>query len=105
MPRRRIWLRQGAPICECEAQSPVRSGRDLESLNVYDLIHKYGEKTHLRSALAIVKPETVIAWHRKGFRLYWTWKSRHGPPGRPTLAKRTRELIRRMSLANPLWGG
>jgi len=57
-----------------------------------------------RSALAIVKPETVIAWHRKGFRLYWTWKSRHGQPGRPALAKGTRELIRRMSLANPLWG-
>jgi transposase InsO family protein len=57
-----------------------------------------------RSALAIVKPETVIAWHRKGFRLYWTWKSRHGQPGRPALAKVTRALIRRMSLANPLWG-
>ncbi len=57
-----------------------------------------------RSALAIVKPETVIAWHRKGFRLDWTWKSRHGQPGRPTLAKGTRELIRSMSLANPLWG-
>ena len=57
-----------------------------------------------RSALAIVKPETVIAWQRKGFRLYWTWKSRHGQPGRPALAKDFRELIRRMSLANPLWG-
>jgi putative transposase len=57
-----------------------------------------------RSALAIVKPETVIAWHRKGFRLYWTWKSRHGQPGRLALAKESRELIRRMSLANPLWG-
>ena len=57
-----------------------------------------------RSVLAIVKPETVVAWHRKGFRLYWTWKSRHGQPGRPALAKKTRELIRKMSLANPLWG-
>ncbi len=57
-----------------------------------------------RSALAIIKPETVIAWHRKGFRLYWTWKSRHRQPGRPALAKGTRELIRRLSLANPLWG-
>src|SRR5260370_37825578 len=36
-----------------------------------------------RSALLIVKPETVIAWHRKGFRLYWSWKSRHATPGRP----------------------
>src|SRR5271168_2337867 len=39
-----------------------------------------------QSALLIVKPETVIAWHRKGFRLYWTWKSRHRP-GRPAVAK------------------
>src|SRR5262250_1102191 len=36
-----------------------------------------------RSALLIVKPETVIAWHRKGFRLYWNWKSGRGTPGRP----------------------
>jgi len=36
-----------------------------------------------RSALAIVRPETVVAWHRKGFRLFWTWKVRHGEPGRP----------------------
>jgi putative transposase len=57
-----------------------------------------------RSALVIVKPETVVRWHRKGFRLFWTWKSRHAEPGRPELARQTRELIRRMSLANPLWG-
>src|SRR6266576_1971850 len=36
-----------------------------------------------RSALVIVKPETVIAWHRQGFRLFWTWKVRQGQPGRP----------------------
>lgn len=57
-----------------------------------------------RSALVIVKPETVINWHRQGFRWYWTWKTRLGQPGRPELAKETRGLIRRMSLANPLWG-
>jgi putative transposase len=56
-----------------------------------------------RSALVIVKPETVIAWHRKGFRLYWAWKSRlrHGRPCVPNAA---RDLIRQMSLANPSWG-
>src|SRR2546430_17367059 len=37
-----------------------------------------------RSALIVVKPETVIAWHRKGFRLFWTWKVRDGQPGRPS---------------------
>jgi hypothetical protein len=56
-----------------------------------------------RSALLIVKPETVIAWHRKGFRLYWKWKSRH-PQGRPSVSVEIIDLIRRMSLANPGWG-
>jgi putative transposase len=57
-----------------------------------------------RSCLVIVKPETVIAWHRKGFRLFWTWKVRHGQPGRPAVPKDVRELIRRMSRENPLCG-
>src|ERR1039458_6819730 len=57
-----------------------------------------------RSALVIVKPETVIGWHRKGFRLYWTWKVRHGRPGRPPISKEVRKLIRTMSRENPLWG-
>ncbi|MEK7405822.1 MAG: hypothetical protein AAB225_12000 [Acidobacteriota bacterium] len=57
-----------------------------------------------RSALVIVKPETIIAWRRKGFRLFWTWKVRHGQPGRPSVPKDVRELIRKMSRENPLWG-
>jgi len=57
-----------------------------------------------RSALVIVKPETVMAWHRKGFRLFWTWKVRRGQPGRPPVSKDIRELIRKMSRENPLWG-
>lgn len=57
-----------------------------------------------RSALVIVKPETVIAWQRKGFRLYWRWKSRAGKSGRPCISREIRELIRKMSSANPLWG-
>ena len=39
-----------------------------------------------RSALVIVKPETVIGWHRKGFRLFWTWKVRQGRSGRPRIS-------------------
>ncbi|WP_275189640.1 integrase core domain-containing protein [Bradyrhizobium sp. CSA112] len=54
-------------------------------------------------ALAIVKPETVIKWHRAGFRSYWRWKSRRRG-GRPTVAPEIRKLIREMSIANPLWG-
>src|SRR3981189_246183 len=57
-----------------------------------------------RSALVIVKPETVIGWHRKGFRLFWTWKVRHGQPGRPPVSKEIRQLVRKMSRENPLWG-
>jgi putative transposase len=56
-----------------------------------------------RSSLVIVNPETVIAWHRKGFRLFWTWKVRHGQPGRPTVPREVRELIRRLSRENPLY--
>ena len=51
------------------------------------------------------KVRNIIGWHRQGFRLFWTWKSRHGKPGRPTVAKEVRQLIRRMSRENPLWGG
>jgi len=56
-----------------------------------------------RDALIIVKPDTVIKWHREGFRLYWRWKSK-APIGRPPLDKEIRELIRRISRENPLWG-
>src|ERR1017187_1286117 len=59
--------------------------------------------TGWRSALIIVKPETVIAWHRKGFGYYWAWKSRHRQ-GRPFVSTELRDLIRKMSLANPRWG-
>jgi transposase InsO family protein len=54
-------------------------------------------------ALVIVKPATVVGWHRTGFRRYWRWKSR-GRPGRPRIASEVRRLIRRMSRGNPLWG-
>jgi transposase InsO family protein len=59
--------------------------------------------TAWRTALVIVKPETVIAWHRQGFRLWWTWKSRRRT-GRPTVPTDVRALIRTMSQANSLWG-
>jgi putative transposase len=57
-----------------------------------------------RSALAIVQPETVMAWHRRGLGLFWAWKIRQGQPGRPTLPRDVRDLIRRMCRGNPTWG-
>ena len=56
-----------------------------------------------REVLIIVKPETVIKWHRQGFKLYWRWKSK-APLGRPKIDKEIRELIGKMSRENPLWG-
>ncbi len=53
--------------------------------------------------LAIVRPDTVIRWHRAGFRLYWRWKSRRRS-SRPAVSFEIRRLVREMSIANPLWG-
>ncbi len=52
-------------------------------------------------AMVLVKPATVIQWHRRGFRLFWRWRSRSG---RPSVEREIRDLIRQMSSANPLWG-
>ncbi len=57
--------------------------------------------SHWRWSLAIVQPETVIRWHRQGFKLYWRWKSQSGKSGRPPIPRDIRELIRRMSGENP----
>jgi hypothetical protein len=53
-------------------------------------------------AMVLVKPATVVQWHRNGLRLYWRWRSRR--PGRPKIRTEIRDLIRRMSKTNPLWG-
>ena len=53
--------------------------------------------------LVIVKPETVIGWHRAGFRLYWRWRSRPRG-GRPKISEEIRVLIRRLAEENPDWG-
>jgi transposase InsO family protein len=57
-----------------------------------------------RIRLLIVQPDTVIQWHREGFRLFWKWKSRPAQPGRKTVAADTITLIRNLSQSNPLWG-
>jgi putative transposase len=80
-----------------------RSAKKRPELTVADRVFwtwLSGAWADLRSALVIVRPETVIAWHRKGFRLFWTWKVRHGRTGRPAVSQEVRDLIR----ANPLWG-
>ena len=56
-----------------------------------------------RDALTVVKPDTLIRWHRKGFRLFWKWKSR--PAGRPRVPLQVRKLIAEIAENNPTWGG
>jgi hypothetical protein len=57
-----------------------------------------------RESLALVKPATVVAWHRKGFKLFWRWKSRKRGPGRPRISAELRKLIIEMAEMNVGWG-
>jgi hypothetical protein len=57
-----------------------------------------------RRAIRIVTPDTVVRWHRRGFALYWQWRSRPRRAGRPAVGADLRALIREMQAANPLWG-
>jgi transposase InsO family protein len=67
------------------------------------LIGLYRLAPQVLDALKIIKPQTLLRWHRAGFRAYWRWKSRP-LGGRPSVPADIRRLIREMSLANPLWG-
>jgi len=57
-----------------------------------------------QESLIVVKPDTVVRWHRRGFALYWTRLSRENRIGRPGTGTEIRDLIRKIALANPLWG-
>src|SRR5215470_15956789 len=69
----------------------------LVFVGLYRLVPK------VMDGLAIIRPETLVRWHRAGFRTFWRWKSRRGS-GRPKVSVEIRKLIREMSVANPLWG-
>ena len=80
-----------------------RPGRpQLSSLDRLLWVWLYRIWPQVIDAMILVKPATVVQWHRKGFRLHWRWRSRR--PGRPKTDTEIRALIRRMSRANPLWG-
>ena len=57
-----------------------------------------------RAPLLLVRPETIIRWHRQGFRLYWRWRSRPKRLGRPSIPREHIDFIRRMNHDNPSWG-
>ena len=82
-------------------QSPKRP-----TLGVFDrliFVGLYRFAPRVGGVVTSSQPETVIRWHRAGFRMLWRWKSR-SRPGRPKVASEIRQLIHEMSLANPLWG-
>src|SRR5258705_10580356 len=66
------------------------------------LVQLYRRFPSILQVLAIIRPETLVRWHRAGFRCYWRWKSRP-VGGRPQIDAELRGLFRRMSMENPLW--
>ncbi len=80
-------------------KSPSR----LRNIDRLILVWLYRLFPALLNAITVVKPETVIRWHRRGFLAYWHWKS-GWRGGRPKIDSEVRDLIRRMSRENPLWG-
>jgi hypothetical protein len=75
-------------------------------LNAFDraiFVYLYRHFPDIGKAVAIIRPETVIRWHRVGFRAWWRLKSRN-PGGRPKIDPELRDLVRRMGEENPLWG-
>ena len=106
--------------------SALKSRRQLAMENIalrhqLEVLHRNAKRPHLKPSdralwallthflpewrrhLSIVQPDTVIRWHRAGWRLYWRWRSDPGR-GRPKVSTKVRSLIRRISLENPLWG-
>src|SRR6187431_3157037 len=84
----------------------LRSARRRPRLRASDrvlLIWMTRLRPSLLGAVRIVQPETVLRWHRAGFRMFWRWKSRNRA-GRPRIDRGLRDLIRRMSRENTLWG-
>jgi hypothetical protein len=94
-----LILRQQLVVLRRKSPTRVR----LWNIDRLLLVWLYRLYPSLLDAIIIVQPETVIRWHRRGFRAYWRWKSRH-VGGRPRIDSEIRALIRRMSRENPLWG-
>jgi hypothetical protein len=84
-----------------QRRSPKRV--TLSSVDRLLLVALYRLAPGVLDALKIIRPETLLRWHRAGFRAYWRWKSRPRG-GRPGTPAEIRCLIREMSVANPLWG-
>ena len=84
-------------------QRKVRGRLQLTNGDRLFLVQLYRWFPSVLNVITIIRPETLVRWHRAGFRRYWRWKSR-SLGGRPKIAADLRALIRRMSEENPLWG-
>src|SRR5438445_7040602 len=84
-------------------QRRVRGRVQLTNGDRLFLVQLYRWFPSVLNAITIIRPETLIRWHRAGFRRYWRWESRP-LGGRPQIDADLRALIRRMSAENPLWG-
>src|ERR1700692_343261 len=95
-----LLLRQQLVVLRRKSPTRVR----LWNIDRLLLVWLYRLYPSLLDAIIIVQPETVIRWHRRGFRAYWRWKSRH-VGGRPRIDCEMRALIRRLRRQNPRLGG
>jgi hypothetical protein len=94
-----IVLRQQGIVLSRKSPSRVW----LRSIDRLIFVWMYRLFPSILNAITVVKPETVIRWHQRGFRAYWRWKSRRRG-GRPRIDREIRDLIRQMSKENLLWG-
>jgi len=92
-------LRQQLIILRRKVPSRVR----LKNSDRWFLIQLYRSFPSILQVVTIIRPETLVRWHRAGFRCYWRWKSR-ARAGRPQIETDLRALIKQMSIENPLWG-
>ena len=94
-----LFLRQQFLVLRRSAPARLR----LRNTDRLIFVWLYRLFPSLLDAAIIFKPETLVRWHRGGFRLFWHWKSRRRA-GRPAVQMSIRSLVRRMSRENPLWG-
>jgi transposase InsO family protein len=92
-------LRQQVIVLSRRVRRRVR----LRNIDRLIFVTQYQLFPSILDAVVVVKPETVVRWHRRGFRAYWHWKSWQ-VGGRPKIDREIRDLIRRMNRENPLWG-
>jgi len=94
-----LFLRQQLLVLKRSAPARLR----LRNTDRLIFVWLYRLFPSLLDAAIIFEPETLVRWHRGGFRLFWRWKSRRRG-GRPAVPANVRSLVRQMSRENPLWG-